>query len=565
MDAEGSFTMSIFKSKTAAIGWTIEPCFIITRALTYLILLISNNLEVSNLNIKIKENRHYNPKGLNLIQEKACSSFLYDRVRRKSTNTIYSLQGFTYQLPNVVTLFGSGMRVSFSTLNNNKNEELMEGNTLPIVTEINKFPELSNHEHPKQQILNSLSEENFLEWFRGLVDGEGSFIIKKDNNNSFGFRFSIYMHIDNTVMLKYIAQRLGIGKVTKEGDQFASYLVSTLSDVKKLFDIFGKHPGGFELNTSKNLNFLMWKKGYELYINRTDKHISPQLVKEILDLKNNMNRKRVDFQKSLEHQIKITPYWLLGLIEGEGYFSVANTTNSLIFGVSLTAGEIDVLFAIKKFMLDLPGEYQMANKRTNVLRLIEEKQGKTENTKPMAILSASKTDFLTNVLIPFFDSLTWFSKKESDYNDWKLILNIKNKGKHFTDEGKELIYLIAKGMNNNRLSTNLASKEQTHCFGTIQERALKLLSTPSNYEIQSDGKILIKSSGTYLKGRGNIGVRALDSEGGGLVYKFNSIKECASFFNVKSATTIRNKLDNGNPFEFQGKKLVLKRDVSLIS
>jgi len=29
-DAEGSFNMSIFKSKTAAIGWTIEPCFIIT-------------------------------------------------------------------------------------------------------------------------------------------------------------------------------------------------------------------------------------------------------------------------------------------------------------------------------------------------------------------------------------------------------------------------------------------------------------------------------------------------------------------------------------------------------
>lgn len=30
VDAEGSFSMSIIKSKTAAIGWTIEPCFIIT-------------------------------------------------------------------------------------------------------------------------------------------------------------------------------------------------------------------------------------------------------------------------------------------------------------------------------------------------------------------------------------------------------------------------------------------------------------------------------------------------------------------------------------------------------
>ena len=29
-DAESSFSMSVFKSKTAAIGWTVEPCFIIT-------------------------------------------------------------------------------------------------------------------------------------------------------------------------------------------------------------------------------------------------------------------------------------------------------------------------------------------------------------------------------------------------------------------------------------------------------------------------------------------------------------------------------------------------------
>ena len=30
VDAEGSFSMSVSKSKSHAIGWTIEPCFIIT-------------------------------------------------------------------------------------------------------------------------------------------------------------------------------------------------------------------------------------------------------------------------------------------------------------------------------------------------------------------------------------------------------------------------------------------------------------------------------------------------------------------------------------------------------
>lgn len=64
-------------------------------------------------------------------------------------------------------------------------------------------------------------------------------------------------------------------------------------------------------------------------------------------------------------------------------------------------GEIDVLEAIKKFLLELPGEYKISSKKTNVLRLIKEKKGKTENTKPMAILSSSKMDFLTNVLVSF--------------------------------------------------------------------------------------------------------------------------------------------------------------------
>jgi len=75
--------------------------------------------------------------------------------------------------------------------------------------------------------------------------------------------------------------------------------------------------------------------------------------------------------------------------------------------------------------------------------------------------------------------------------------------------GKDVISLIAARMNNYRLSTSLKSQ-----IGSLDPylttRALNLISSPSNYEIQADGKVLIKSSPTYLKGRGNIGVLALD-------------------------------------------------------
>lgn len=82
----------------------------------------------------------------------------------------------------------------------------------------------------------------------------------------------------------------------------------------------------------------------------------------------------------------------------------------------------------------------------------------------------------------------------------------------------------------------------------------KLLASPSNYELQPDGKILIKSTGTYLKSRGNIGVSVFNKDGK-LVYEFNSIKECALFFKV-SDITINRRLDKGSLVEYEGQILI---------
>ena len=240
----------------------------------------------------------------------------------------------------------------------------------------------------------------------------------------------------------------------------------------------------------------------------------------------------------LHNCVNITPYWLLGLVEGEGYFSVS--PNQLRFGVGLTSGELVVLEGISEFLLSLPGKYKIGRKDTNVVGISVDKKAKDDNSKPMAKLSSSKADYLTNVLIPFFDSLTLFSKKKLDYVDWKLILKLKNNGQHFTEEGKDVISLIAARMNNYRLSTSLKSQIGS-LDPNLTTRALNLISSPSNYEIQADGKVLIKSSGTYLKGRGNIGVLAID-EKGVEIFNFNSIESCASFFNVHSRT-INRRLD----------------------
>jgi hypothetical protein len=337
-----------------------------------------------------------------------------------------------------------------------------------------------------------------------------------------------------------------------------------------------------------------------------------------------MNKKRIQFKQPNNHTINITSYWLLGFIEGEGYFSIArNQTFSLTFGIGQTLTEKEVLVKIKEFLFNLPGKYAISRKDTNVIQLSVNSKAKIESSNIMAKIEVKKLDYITNVLIPFFDKLLWFSKKKEDYLDWKIVLNLKNQGKHFLDKEKEIICLISNRMNQNRLSTNTINNDllfnkteitvennsltsltvennsltsltvagvgqgypaQTSRvprtgvpllyrggvgYPTPPEPDIKsslfnldneinlLLNAPSNFEIQSDGKVLIKSSGIILKGRGNIKIEMLNSEGI-LINTFDSVNDCATFFGL-SSRTIGRRLDSAEPLKYNNQSFFIKR------
>jgi hypothetical protein len=99
--------------------------------------------------------------------------------------------------------------------------------------------------------LRKMSDEKFYEWFRGLVDAEGTFGIKsKNNGKNFEFRFRIFMHIDEKPLLLFLQSRLGIGKVycLKKSVEFN---VFSSKEIIKIIDIFSHNP----LNSTKQLNF----------------------------------------------------------------------------------------------------------------------------------------------------------------------------------------------------------------------------------------------------------------------------------------------------------------------
>jgi hypothetical protein len=69
---------------------------------------------------------------------------------------------------------------------------------------------------------------------------------------------------------------------------------------------------------------------------------------------------------------------------------------------------------IKDFLYNLPGVDRQNMNKTSI-RIT---QNKGSNLKfPMIRLIITKIDFIQHVIIPFFSSLTWRSKKELDFQD----------------------------------------------------------------------------------------------------------------------------------------------------
>jgi hypothetical protein len=109
------------------------------------------------------------------------------------------------------------------------------------------------------------------------------------------------MHIDEENMLNFIQKTLGVGKVFLSGNT-VKFCVTKREDVTVIIGIFKKYP----LQSTKNLNFLSFKKAFELYGSSSRK--SQELFEEISKIKANMNTLRTDFGELKDRKISITPY-----------------------------------------------------------------------------------------------------------------------------------------------------------------------------------------------------------------------------------------------------------------
>lgn len=134
-----------------------------------------------------------------------------------------------------------------------------------------------------------------------------------------------------------------------------------------LFKFFDIKP----LNTFKHLNYLAFKEAVNLYFNK-DKNLSLEqnITNKIQDLKNSMNTKRKHLDFPNEHEIKISPYWLLGFIEGDACFSVSSQKSfPLRFIITQVNTEQEVLNTIQTFLLNLPGKFSPSRITSNPVQI----------------------------------------------------------------------------------------------------------------------------------------------------------------------------------------------------
>lgn len=226
-----------------------------------------------------------------------------------------------------------------------------------------------NTAYIKPSLLDSLdqkiqmTEEEFFEWLAGFTDAEGTFYVGVGLNKKVSFKYQIGLHTDDRPVLEFIISKLGFGKIYSYKNSVI-LVVHKHEDIAKIIDIFTKFP----LQSTKWLNFCDFTRCFELISNKIGDSL--EVKNKILDIKNNMNNSRTNFELPVTKTIRITKYWFLGFIEGEGSFTVTKTNKyQLFFSINQAGFNLPLMVEIQNFLQNIPGTNGLYNNAFKVTTL----------------------------------------------------------------------------------------------------------------------------------------------------------------------------------------------------
>lgn len=371
--------------------------------------------------------------------------------------------------------------------------------------------------------------DSFYLWFAGFSEAEGCFKVKpkyrngKSSVHSFYFEFEIHLHIDEINLLYFISSTLGIGKVyIRESSNSCSFIIGNEKDLRILIDIFDR----YTFNGIKLLDYLDFKRAFFMYFNRQET-LSEALSNLILKVKQGMNTGRESFNMPKDHQLKVTKYWLLGLIEGEGSFNLSRGNLIPNFQLLLTSAQKPLLEEIKKHFINNLNldEYSLWKIHNSSVISINDISARG-NSKPVVRLLIKDVRFLNNYIIPYLSSMPFISKKGYDFKDFSLICKLLFVGAHEDVNIKNLIIQLSLGMNKFRLSSFKGPKDKS-----LTSKELELLNDTITLKI-SQG-LEYKNSVIYFLSISNHDIIV------------DSLTEAANLLNI-SSDTLRKLLAKNN-------------------
>ena len=333
--------------------------------------------------------------------------------------------------------------------------------------------------------------------------------------------FKIALHQDDTDVLEYIHRRLAIGHVRSYKTE-CIFNVTDREGIKLLISIFDK----YNLNTTKYLDYLDFKEAFNLHINK-DKDLETKSIKDaIIELKNQMNTNRVNFDRPENFKIVITKWWLLGFVEGDGSFFMRRDTFTPVFCIEITGVQLDVLIKIKEFLekslgFNLYSLYKL--KHSSIIAVTTVKARK--DSKSSVSLIIKNVRVLNNYLVPFLEDMTFLTKKGKDFKYFKIICKVVHKGAHKNGEIEKIILKLSYTMNNYRLSTNtaLGSPLSKYEWG-------KLFSALPTVKYLFDGRVRDVTTGKIIHQQISCVYEILEQDGEILIA--NTLSEAATIIGV---------------------------------
>lgn len=245
----------------------------------------------------------------------------------------------------------------------------------------------------------SVPSKNFLEWFIGFREGDGSFTLTTRGTSI----FVITQSTSDIQVLNKIFEVFGFGNVMKQSATTSRYVVKDIPNLELLILLF-----------NGNLVFPLKQSSFALFLEafnkRTKGDIIPFIPKLVIPT--------------------LHDYWLAGITDAEGCFTCSLLGNSNAYRFRFLLSQLG--------LINQPILAHIANLLLGVVR---------PHSQPNNFeLTVNGVNNMTKVL-EYFDTYSLRTKKAKSYLIWKEVRASLIRGKHLSPDSRRLLKIKAKTIN----------------------------------------------------------------------------------------------------------------------